>query len=229
MKTPCKHTVHRTIQAVAAAALLSSCSHPTTPAAEESPASIPTRQLAQIGYGVEANFVQCVSSQCPRRTPKTLDVPASAAARQAPTPEVSVPAPAEFSAPAPESKQPRASTVPPLAGNRTWSVPFLFASARLGPAARAALQEIIAKLPGTARLTIAGRTDSSGPAAVNDTLARARAAVVHEHLVRARPDLATAMTVEAEGNCCFAVPNDTAAGRARNRRVEITLALAPPH
>lgn len=228
MKTPFEHTVHRTIQAVAAAAFLSSCSHPTTPATEES-SWIPARQLAQIGYGTEANFVQCAPPQCPTRTPKTLDAPASAAARRVRSPEVSVPlAPTEFLEPAPESEQPRASATPPLAENRTWSVPFLFASAQLGPVARAELQKVIAELPGATRLTIAGRTDSSGPAAVNDTLARARAAVVHEHLMRARPDLATAMTVEAAGNCCFAAPNDTAAGRARNRRVEITLALTHP-
>lgn len=103
----------------------------------------------------------------------------------------------------------------------SWSVPFAFGSAQLGATAQAVMQQVIDALPGTSRVTIAGRTDDIGPATVNDALAEARAEAVRDHLLRARPALAPAITVRAQGKCCFAAANDTAAGRARNRRVEI--------
>ncbi|ENO99028.1 lipoprotein [Thauera phenylacetica B4P] len=87
-----------------------------------------------------------------------------------------------------------------------------------------------AELPAQGRITVAGRTDDAGPAPINDALAKARATTVRDHLVRARPELESAITVEAAGKCCFAAPNDTPAGRARNRRVEIAVGhqAAPP-
>jgi hypothetical protein len=43
--------------------------------------SLPLRsvsQLAQVGYGPQAEFRQCAATSCPKRTPKTLLRPASA-------------------------------------------------------------------------------------------------------------------------------------------------------
>ncbi|MCL1960265.1 MAG: OmpA family protein, partial [Desulfovibrionaceae bacterium] len=119
---------------------------------------------------------------------------------------------------------------PTAVESQTWCVGFAFGSARLDAKGRRVLEQVAARLPGKGRITIAGRTDSVGPAAANDALAKARAETVRGFLARLRPELEAAITVQAEGGCCFAAANDTATGRARNRRVEITLEtmLAPP-
>ena len=49
----------------------------------------------------------------------------------------------------------------------------------------------------------------------------ARALTVRAHLRRTRPALPATLTVQARGACCFIASNDTVAGRAQNRRVEV--------
>ena len=44
---------------------------------------------------------------------------------------------------------------------------------------------------------------------------------VRDHLRSRHPPLAPAVTLEAQGACCFAASNETPQGRALNRRVEI--------
>lgn len=66
-----------------------------------------------------------------------------------------------------------------------------------------------------------GRTDSTGPVATNERLAQARAQAVLRELLNLAPDIASRVRVQAQGACCFVEPNDSAAGRATNRRVEI--------
>ncbi|WP_298435712.1 OmpA family protein [Ottowia sp.] len=109
-------------------------------------------------------------------------------------------------------------------------MPFAFGSAQLGAAAQAVLRQMVGDFPRDARITIAGRTDSTGPGVVNDALALARAQAVRDHLVRVRPELAPALTLDAQGSCCFTASNETAAGRARNRRVDVIAEhAASPH
>lgn len=210
---------------MATAIMLSSCTHPAAQPIQAPASPPPAAQLAQIGYGSQADFVQCVPPHCPVRTPKTLGA----------VPTTEPPSPTAL-APAPQAS-PSAETIPPLESvpepprtidvepvvteQLTWSVPFAFGSAQLGAKAQAVMRQVVEGLPGNARIAIAGRTDNNGPSAVNDALARARAEAVRDHLVRARPELAPAITVDAQGKCCFAVSNDTPAGRARNRRVDI--------
>lgn len=216
---------------VATALMLSSCTYPAMRSTQASASSVPAPQLAQIGYGAQADFVQCVPPQCPERTPKTLGVAPTGESPSAPAPEASPSAaPATPQEPAPESHRSVDAGPPVVAEHLTWSVPFAFGSAQLGATAQAVMRQVIDELPGNARLVIAGRTDNSGPATVNDALARARAEAVRNHLVRARPELAPAITVDAQGKCCFAAANDTATGRARNRRVEIAAEVpaSPP-
>lgn len=167
--------------------------------------------------------MHCVPPQCPERTPKTLGA--------APTPETSAAAAPEAIPPvatvapiAPSDATPEAhgaGVTPVTVEQMTWNVLFAFDSAQPGPAAQTVLQKVLDELPSNAHLTIAGRTDNSGPGPVNDALAQARAEAVRDHLLRARPTLAPAITVQAQGKCCFAASNNTATGRARNRRVEI--------
>lgn len=216
---------------VATALTLSSCTQPalrSTPAPAPSP---PAAQLEQVGYGAQADFIQCVPLQCPERTPKTLGAAPTDEPAVAPTPEASPSAtPVAPQEPAAEPTRPVDAGPAVVAEYLTWSVPFAFVSAQVGATAQAVMRQVIDALPGNARIAIAGRTDDSGPAAVNDALAKARAQAVRDHLARARPELAPAITVEAQGKCCFAASNDTATDRARNRRVEIAAEIpaSPP-
>ncbi len=213
---------------MATALLLSSCTHPAptpTPAPLAPPAA---SQLAQMGYGAQADFIHCVPPQCPVRTPKTLGTVPRPDALAASAPQAALPV--EPTAPLPATAEVHSEPEGPLAVEQLiWSVPFAFGSAQLGAGGQAVMRQVIDELPRNARITIAGRTDSSGPTAVNDALALARAQAVRDHLVRARPELAPALTLDAQGSCCFTASNDTATGRARNRRVDILAeAVAPP-
>ncbi|WP_245610801.1 OmpA family protein [Xenophilus azovorans] len=117
-----------------------------------------------------------------------------------------------------------ASPVPRPAAQKL-SVQFPFASARLGPAARDALRGIAPQLGQATEVRLSGRTDSTGPAAANDVLAKDRAEAVRRELLALVPGIAPALTVEAQGACCFIESNDRAEGRARNRRVDIVYRL----
>jgi outer membrane protein OmpA-like peptidoglycan-associated protein len=100
-------------------------------------------------------------------------------------------------------------------------VHFGFGDASLTATARAQIDEVARSLPSASRIAISGRTDSVGSPQSNQTLAVARANAVRDHLRTRYPHLASAVTLEAQGVCCFAASNDTPQGRALNRRVEI--------
>lgn len=169
-------------------------------------------QLAQLEFGSDAVFAQCVPPACPTRTPKTL---ASKAPRQ-PIDSAASLAPAEPVPPAPATK---------AESSRTVTVQFALGSAKLSPAARSQLNAAMDDLLRVRRITIIGRTDSTGPLAFNQDLALARALAVRDHLRRTHPALAATLTLRARGACCFIAPNDTLAGRAQNRRVEVVFQM----
>lgn len=174
-------------------------------------------QLAQLDFGRQATFALCIPPACPERTPKTLapETPSTTAA-----PAASL-APAESIAPDPVMQPP----VPKMETSRTVTVQFDFGSARLLAAARSDLSAAIADLPPVYDITITGRTDSTGPLAFNETLALARATVVRNYLRKMHPALTSSLTLQAQGGCCFIAANDTLAGRARNRRVEVVFRM----
>ena len=94
--------------------------------------------------------------------------------------------------------------------------------ARLQASARDKLDRIARVLnayPRT-RLDIIGHTDSRGRARANDALSERRAVVVRDVLVHDGVDPAR-MTVRGAGETRPVATNDTADGRAANRRVEI--------
>ncbi|WP_162241768.1 OmpA family protein [Pseudorhodoferax sp. Leaf267] len=107
------------------------------------------------------------------------------------------------------------------------SLQFPFASARLDATARTALRDVLPRLTAAPGITLVGHTDHTGPAAANERLARARAEAVLQALRSLAPGHAFQAHIDARGTCCFAASNDTPAGRARNRRVEIHLGLDP--
>ncbi len=195
---------------------LAACLSPfATQSANPAPIAAPS-QVAQVGFGDNANYVRCTPPACPTRTPKTLDIQEAAVVPDLPaqstaTPDVEV--------------EPSLIEPTPL---QSWHVQFAFGSNRVGPIGQGVLRQVIEALPRVGRIRIAGRTDSSGPTLANEALAAARAEAVRDYLVKARPDLAKTMDIDARGDCCFIVPNNTPASRARNRRVEIIVEPSAP-
>ena len=102
-------------------------------------------------------------------------------------------------------------------------VHFGFGRSDLDAAGRDALDLAATQPLPVRRVLIAGRTDSIGPAASNQALAQARAEAVQRYLTARHPRLLAGadMRVQSQGACCYAAANDSASGRAANRRVEV--------
>lgn len=182
-------------------------------------------QVAQAGQASRARFATCAQKDCPTATPKTV---AGGIDTSPPDRRFAAPTPVEPPTTAILSKLPLLPAPAPLATTQDdarevtkTSVTFAFGSAELTGRARASLDEAVSAGDIT-QLTVRGRTDSTGPDDVNRALAEARARAAEAHLRRAHPHLASRIApVEAAGACCYVADNDTPAGRAANRRVEI--------
>ena len=74
----------------------------------------------------------------------------------------------------------------------------------------------------TAHATINGYTDNSGAEAINISLSNQRAQTVANFLI-AHGVAGAQLVVKALGSANPVAPNDTAEGRAKNRRVEIVV------
>ena len=192
----------RTLGIIECAALLSaSCALSGTPAQPgiSRPRIAQTTQLAQLDVGHQAVFARCIPPACPARSAKTL-APETVEQAIGPAPQTTVP------------------TEPP---SRMVIVQFAPGSARLNSAGRFSLDEVASDLLSAHRITITGRTDSKGEMAFNEQLALVRAYKVRDYLRKKHPMLTARIAVQAQGACCFIASNDTAAGRAKNRRVEV--------
>lgn len=103
---------------------------------------------------------------------------------------------------------------------------FLFAtgSAAIDPAYESLMQLGVAvlRINPHARMRIVGYTDSTGSAEVNDRLSRARAEALKGYLVD-QGIAATRITAVGKGPEDPVASNETAAGRAQNRRIEVEL------
>ncbi|QAY64370.1 OmpA family protein [Xylanimonas allomyrinae] len=102
---------------------------------------------------------------------------------------------------------------------------FEFGQAALTDEASTVVAELAQDIPQGAAVAVDGHTDSVGDAAANDTLSRQRGDAVAAALAQARPDLA--LTVTGHGAAQPVAENevdghDNPAGRALNRRVEVT-------
>jgi OmpA-OmpF porin, OOP family len=101
-------------------------------------------------------------------------------------------------------------------------VNFQTGRSALTPESFAVLDQVAASLVANPEINIevAGYTDNTGSAAVNTRLSRARAIAVRAYL--ARKGVAPArMVARGFGPSSPVTSNDTAAGRAQNRRVEL--------
>jgi outer membrane protein OmpA-like peptidoglycan-associated protein len=76
-------------------------------------------------------------------------------------------------------------------------------------------------------VTIIGHTDNTGSDAINDPLSVNRAAQTRNYLVD-RGVAANRFSIDGRGSREPLVSNDSAANRARNRRVEIYVAEQQP-
>ncbi|BBU28373.1 hypothetical protein BTHE68_21070 [Burkholderia sp. THE68] len=132
----------------------------------------------------------------------------------APAPVVA-PVPVPVPAPAPV-KPIRALTLPGDAN-------FATNSAVLSPIAQRKLDEFVEANKGyhIQRLSIAGYTDSTGSMALNQRLSEARALATQNYLT-SRGLRADSYDVHGFGPASPVATNATAAGRAQNRRVEIS-------
>jgi OmpA-OmpF porin, OOP family len=106
---------------------------------------------------------------------------------------------------------------------------FEFGQAALTPAAATAIPDLAAGIAQGAAVAVDGYTDSLGGDAINVPLSEQRAQAVAATLAAARPDLV--LTVAGHGSADEVAPNtadggDNPAGRALNRRVELTYAGA---
>ena len=179
---------------VCGTSLATSCSLLRTQATSnlslDTPAAAPA-QLAQISFGRQAAFVHCAPPACPVRTPKTLalEFPSQSIDRE------SARAPAESVSPAPILK----NSTPEGESPRTVIVHFGLASAKLSTTAQAQLNGAITDLRLARRITIFGRTDSTGPLAFNEELALARTLAVRDYLRQRQPTLAAKLTLKAQG------------------------------
>jgi OOP family OmpA-OmpF porin len=102
---------------------------------------------------------------------------------------------------------------------------FPFDESALTAEAAAALAELVGQIPQGAAVAVGGHTDSMGTDARNDELSAARAESVATVLRAERPDLT--LTVAGHGSRVPVAENtvggeDNPAGRAQNRRVELS-------
>lgn len=101
---------------------------------------------------------------------------------------------------------------------------------RLKPGAHDALEDVVAVIenPAGTRIEVAGHTDSVGEAPGNLALSEKRARAVADFLDSTYSFADDAVTIRAFGESRPVASNDTAAGRASNRRVELTVRTTPP-
>ncbi len=101
------------------------------------------------------------------------------------------------------------------------SVYFDSGSATLQPSSYGVLDGVVELLRGNAgvRMEIGGHTDSDGSASYNQDLSRRRAESVRDYLVR-KGISASRLTTVGYGESRPVASNATAAGKARNRRIE---------
>ena len=84
------------------------------------------------------------------------------------------------------------------------------------------LQRVVREFP-NAMITVEGHTDNVGNEAANQALSRRRAIAVRDYLLSNVAMSANRIAAVGYGQNRPIAPNDSAAGRARNRRIDVTI------
>jgi outer membrane protein OmpA-like peptidoglycan-associated protein len=204
---------------------LAACSLPAKPLAyPQAPvhgdAARADQRITQLDFGRAARFALCAEPACPNVTRKTLAVAAPPTAQSVVT------------------ELPAALPIAPALAERGLSIGaepavpphklvlhFATDSAALTAMHKALLRRARAELRRSDHIVIVGRTDNLGSEARNQSLAFGRAIAIRDHLLDLAPDLPARIAIDAKGLCCYAAPNETTDGRAKNRRVELVFTL----
>jgi len=104
---------------------------------------------------------------------------------------------------------------------------FDFDSDAIKAGGRQQLDEVASKIDRTAQVTnvkVVGHTDSVGPAEYNQQLSMRRATAVRDYLA-SKGVASNLMTVTGMGETSPVADNKTKAGRAQNRRVEVSIGV----
>ena len=157
-----------------------------------------------------------------------LPPPPAAAPAPAPEPKATPqPAAPQAAAPAPVAKAAPAQPAPvpppaPIKAAEQARVLFAFDRAVLTPDARAALDQLVqqAQAMDLEVVIAVGHADATGSSAYNQRLSERRAGAVKAYLVQRGID-ADRIYTEGRGEAQPAASNQTRAGRAQNRRVQI--------
>ncbi len=183
-------------------------------------------RIAQSGFGGDARFALCQPPACPRPSAKSLPAPASIPVAVEPSPSPAQRAQDALTLTPTVSHRPPPASAPEVIEDPSplkVVVHFSFGRSELDAAGRDALDLAATQPLPVRRVLIAGRTDSIGPAASNQALAQARAEAVQRYLTarHSRVLAGAEVRVQSQGACCYAAANDSASGRAANRRVEV--------
>lgn len=185
-------------------------------------------RIAQSGFGRDARFALCQPPACPRPSAKSLAAPVSTSGAVEPSPPRMPPAQDTLaltpmvSRTSPQSAP--ADVIDDAPARLQVVVHFGFGRSDLDAAGRDALDLAASQPLPVRRVLVVGRTDNIGPAVANQALAQARAKAVQRYLTARHPRVLAAadVRVQSQGACCYAAANDSASGRAANRRVEVT-------
>jgi len=173
----------------------------------------------QNGRVVRDGSGGCVQTKDWKPELASAECGAKAAAAPAPAPAAR-PAPAPVAAPAP-APTPVAEQPVTLRGDTS----FALGSDELSPAARTeldALAKRVLALESVDSIEVAGHTDNRGAAAFNQSLSERRAESVKRYLVEQGVNAAK-ITTTGYGMNRPVADNNSAEGRAANRRVDITI------
>ena len=175
-----------------------------------------TRPVIQIAPTPLGQFVRCAGQDCLQPTPKTL---ASRPPRsEGPPKALKLDAPAQRSVPPPPARD-------ALRLERAVVV-FPFEGSAVGPQVAERLRDLLPLIRLAKRIQVLGYTDDQGPQAANDKVAQARALAVMVQVRQMLGDEAPqTLSAKGQGLCCYISHNQTEAGRALNRRVEVLLSV----
>lgn len=180
------------------------------------------------GKVVRDGFGGCVQTVDWRPELATVECGAAAPAAApvstttAPSAPAAAPAPTQTTA---ETAAPVASTAAIAPMSLRGDASFALGSDQLSPAAREELDQMAKQIQAMASIDsieVAGHTDNRGAAALNQALSERRAAAVKRYLVEQGVD-GSKINAVGYGFSRPIADNNTAAGRAQNRRVEITI------